>query len=77
MCPIFVTLDKQPEGTLREALAQATSFLRAARENPERVVAVRSASDLDQVEQGERIGLVLSLEGVEQFGYEVWPADAF
>jgi membrane dipeptidase len=77
VCPIFVELDRQPEGTLREALAQATSFLRATRENPGRVAAVRSAADLDLVERGERIGLLLSLEGVEQFGYEVWPADAF
>jgi membrane dipeptidase len=77
VCPIFVPLERQPEGTLREALAQATSFLRAARENPDRVVAVRTAADLDWVERGERIGLVLSLEGVEQFGYEVWPADTF
>lgn len=77
VCPIFVTLDRQPEGALREALAQATSFLRAARENQDRVVAVRCASDLDQVESGEKIGLVLSLEGVEQFGYETWPADTF
>lgn len=77
VCPIFVTLERQPEGTLREALGQATSFLRAARENPDRVVAVRSAADLGAVERGERIGLLLSLEGVEQFGYEVWPAEAF
>ena len=77
VCPIFVLLDKQPEGTLREALAQATSFARAARENPDRVVAVRSSADLDAVERGEKIGLLLSLEGVEQFGYDVWPADAF
>ncbi|MEP6893093.1 MAG: membrane dipeptidase [Gaiellaceae bacterium] len=77
VCPIFVALERQPEGTLREALAQATSFLRAALENSDRVLAVRSAGDLDEVESGERIGLVLSLEGVEEFGYEVWPADAF
>ncbi len=77
VCPIFVELEHQPEGTLREALGQATAFLRAVRENPDRVVAVRTADDLDAVVRGERVGLVLSLEGVEQFGYEVWPADAF
>jgi membrane dipeptidase len=77
VCPIFVDLDRQPEGTLREALAQATSFARAVRESPDHVAAVRTGADLDAVERGERIGLLLSLEGVEQFGYEVWPADAF
>ena len=38
---------------------------------------MRSAADLDEVERGERIGLMLSLEGVEQFGYELWPAETF
>ena len=77
VCPVFVELERQPEGTLREALGQATCLLRAVRENPERVLQVRTASDLDAVERGERIGLMLSLEGVEQFGYETWPAETF
>jgi membrane dipeptidase len=77
VCPVFVELERQPEGTLREALGQATCLLRAVRESPDRVVQVRTASDLDAVERGELIGLMLSLEGVEQFGYETWPAEAF
>jgi membrane dipeptidase len=77
VCPVFVELERQPEGTLREALGQATCLLRAVRESPERVVQIRSASDLGAVERGERIGLMLSLEGVEQFGYETWPAETF
>ena len=44
---------------------------------PSRVVQVRTVADLDAVERGERIGLMLSLEGVEQFGYETWPAETF
>jgi membrane dipeptidase len=62
---------------LREALAQVASFHRALRENAGRVRQVRCAADLDHVESGERIGLLLSLEGVEQFGVETWPADVF
>lgn len=77
VCPVFIELERQPEGTLREALGQATCLLRAVRENADRVVQIRSAADVDTVEQGERIGLMLSLEGVEQFGYEVWPAETF
>lgn len=77
VCPVYVELDRQPEGALREALAQATSFARAVRENEGRVTAVQCASDLDAVERGERIGLILALEGVEAFGYELWPAEAF
>jgi membrane dipeptidase len=53
------------------------SFQRAVRENEDRVVQVREAADLDLVEAGERIGLMLSLEGVECFGVETWPADVF
>ena len=77
VCPVFVELERQPEGTLREALGQATCLLRAVRENPDRVLQVRTAADLDAVERGERLGLMLSLEGVEQFGYETWPAETF
>jgi membrane dipeptidase len=77
VCPVYVDAVVQPEGSLREALRQVASFHRALAENPERVTQVRSASDLDAVETGERIGLVLSLEGVEPFGVETWPADVF
>jgi membrane dipeptidase len=77
VCPVFVELERQPEGTLREALGQATCLLRAVRESPDRVLQVRTATDLDAVERGERLGLMLSLEGVEQFGYEIWPAETF
>jgi membrane dipeptidase len=77
VCPIYVDIVVQPEGALREALSLAASFHRALRECADRVVQVSTAADLDAVEAGERIGLVLSLEGVECFGVETWPADVF
>jgi membrane dipeptidase len=77
VCPIYVDVTVQPEGSLREALSMVVAFHRAVRENPARVVQVSRASDLDVVESGERIGLMLSLEGVECFGVETWPADVF
>src|SRR5687768_12460768 len=77
VCPIFVELELQPEGSLREALRQVTALQHAVRENPEHVLLVRTRADLATVEQGERIGLVLALEGVEPFGYEVATADLF
>jgi membrane dipeptidase len=73
VCPVWVELELQPEGTLRDALRQVTAFHRAARENPERVVVVRTAADLDD----ERIKLVLAFEGVEPLGYEPGTADLF
>jgi membrane dipeptidase len=77
VCPVFVDLELQPEGSLREALRQVTALLHAFRESPDRLVPVRSRADLDAVERGERIGLMLALEGVEPFGYEVATADLF
>jgi membrane dipeptidase len=77
VCPVYVDATAQPEGALREALRQVASFHRALAENPARVAQVRSADDLDEVETGGRIGLMLSLEGVEPFGVETWPADVF
>ena len=74
---MYVDVSVQPEGSLREALAQVASFHRALCENVGRVCQVRCAADLDHVESGGRIGLLLSLEGVEQFGVETWPADVF
>jgi membrane dipeptidase len=73
VCPVFVDLELQPEGSLREALRQANAFHRAAREHPDRVAIVRTRGDLDD----GRVKLVLALEGVEPFGYEVDTADLF
>ena len=77
VCPVFVDLELQPEGSLREALRQVTALAHALGESPDRLVQVRSRADLDAVESGERIGLMLALEGVEPFGYEVATADLF
>ena len=77
VCPVFVDLEYQPEGSLREALRQVTALQHALAESPDRLVAVRTRGDLDAIERGERIGLVLALEGVEPFGYEVATADLF
>ena len=77
VCPIYVDVTVQPEGSLREALSMVASFHRAVAENADRVVQVRDAADLARVESGERLGLMLALEGVECFGVETWPADVF
>jgi membrane dipeptidase len=77
VCPVYVDVVVQPEGSLREALALVAAFQHALRESADRVVQVTSAAGLDAVEAGERIGLLLALEGVECFGVETWPADVF
>ena len=76
VCPVFVDLEWQPEGSLREALRQVTALQHAVRDSPDRVFQVRSRSDLDEIGD-DRIGLMLALEGAEPFGYEVSTADLF
>ncbi|MHB8643665.1 MAG: dipeptidase [Gaiellaceae bacterium] len=70
VCPVFVDLPSLPEGALREALAQIAEFHRAVRENGRSVAAVRWRDDLAGVENGERLGLMLSMEGAEPLGYD-------
>ena len=77
VCPIWVGIDKQPEGALREAMRQVTAFSSAIRDNPDDVAQIRAAADIDAVESGTHLGLLLALEGVEPFGVETWPAELF
>lgn len=77
VCPIYVGLDRQPEGALREALSQVAAFYEAVRENTPHVVAVRNTTDLESVRRDDRLGLLLALEGVEPFGYDLFTAEPF
>lgn len=78
VCPLYAAdLDALPELALRRSLNQVAAFQRALRENPERVAPVRRRGDLDAVETRERIGLMLSMEGVEALGYEPSLVDVF
>ena len=53
------------------------AFHRAVDENPDRVCAVLRGSDLDAVERGERMGLLLSMEGVDALGQDPALFDVF
>jgi membrane dipeptidase len=78
VCPIFGSeLEALPELILRRNLLQVAAFNRAVRENADRVVFVRTKGDLDAVDDGERIGLMLSIEGLEALGYETTLIDLF
>jgi membrane dipeptidase len=68
ICPIYVEGALVPDGALRRALELAAAFQDAVRSNGDRVFHVRSQDDLDEVERGDRIGLLLSLEGCEPLG---------
>ena len=75
VCPVYVDFEDLSELGLRRALLQVAAFHRALRENSHDVVQVRAAADLDALDG--RIGLVLSLEGVEPLGYDDALADVF
>lgn len=74
VCPTFVDIEEIP-GALRTALGQVAAFHRALRDNPDTTVRVRSREDLAAVAGGDRIGLMLSVEGAEPLGYDPWMAE--
>jgi membrane dipeptidase len=77
ICPIYVEGDLVPDGALRSALALAGAFHEALRENGDHVFQVASRADLDKVEAGGRIGLMLAIEGTESLGSSPELIDAF
>jgi membrane dipeptidase len=66
-----------PDGALRSALRLAGAFHEAVRANAEGVLQVVSAAGLDEAAAGERVGLVLALEGTEALGSSPELIEAF
>jgi membrane dipeptidase len=62
--PVFVDSEFLPEGALRETLRMIEAAHRIAEANPEDVVLCKTPADLDTA--GDRIALVLALEGCPQ-----------
>jgi membrane dipeptidase len=76
VCALFSEDDHLPESALRKALIGVAEFDRAVAENPG-VIAVRSAAGLDAALAPGRLGLMLSIEGMEPLGYEPGLIDVF
>jgi membrane dipeptidase len=72
ICPMYVDVQYLPDGALRAAMKQAGAFWRAIGANPG-VRPVLTTADLE----GDGLGLMLSLEGVEPLGSEPALLDAF
>ncbi|HST25728.1 MAG TPA: membrane dipeptidase [Gaiellaceae bacterium] len=77
VCPIYVEGDLVPDGAMRSALRLAGSFHEVLRDNARDVFQIASAPDLDEVEAGGRLGLMLALEGTESLGSSPELAEAF
>jgi membrane dipeptidase len=75
VCPVYAAEPDWVADALRRVLRQVTAFHAAVEENPGDVVAVRSRADLDAI--GGRLGLLLSMEGVEALGEDPWLFDVF
>lgn len=73
VCPVFVELEYLPDAATRVALRHVAAFHRALRLNAGRVRSVCARADVD----GEGIGLMLSLEGVEPLGNRPELVEAF
>ena len=73
VCPMFVAIEHLPEAALRVAFGQAAAFHRLIDANAGAVRALTTRADLD----GDGIGLMLSLEGVEPLGADPSLIDAF
>ena len=74
VCAVYVNPELPGEQALREALRHVHAFRAAVAANADAVVAVESAADLDRIGP-ERLGLLLSIEGVAFLGEDPWLAD--
>jgi membrane dipeptidase len=77
VCPASVDVNELPEFGLRRSLTQIAECHRAAADNPEDVLLVRDATDLETALDEGRIALLLSMEGAEPLGYDPTLADLF
>jgi membrane dipeptidase len=73
VCPVFAAEPDWAPDALRRTLGQVAAFERAVREHSDEVVAVRTRADLDD----GRLGLMLSMEGVEALGDDPALIDVF
>ena len=76
VCALFSDEPDLPELALRRALQGVAEFDRAVAENP-KAIAVRTGADLDAALAPGRLGLVLSIEGMEPLGYDPGLIDVF
>jgi membrane dipeptidase len=74
VCAIYVEHGASATDELREVLRQAAAFHAAVEANRDAVVAVRTATDLDELGDG-RVGLMLAIEGLSSFGPDAWLID--
>ena len=75
--PFIRRSTKSPRRRFERRWDRSPRAHRAVAENADRVVLVRTRADLDAVERGERVGLLLSMEGVEPLGADAELVDVY
>jgi membrane dipeptidase len=77
VCPASVDIHELPEWGMRRSLQQIVALHRAAAEDPDQVLLVRDAGDLETVLADGRTGLLLSMEGAEPLGHDPTLVDLY
>lgn len=75
VCPVFVDRGRIPDGALAQALRQVSACHRAVAESGSILITTRE--DLRERERSQRLGLMLSMEGVEPLGTDPALLDVF
>jgi membrane dipeptidase len=77
VCPLYAASELVPDGALRETLNQLLVMRHAVARNADTIIAVECREDLDEVRDGRRLGLMLSMEGLEALGRDPWLIEVF
>jgi membrane dipeptidase len=77
LCAMCTLPGYLPDRALRHMVEQVGAFWRAVRENSGTVAHVRTVEDLAEVEADGRLGLLLTIEGVEVLGVDPGLFDFF
>jgi membrane dipeptidase len=77
VCALYLFWDQVGDRALRSALEVVQAWRRAAEENPDDVLLVRSIDDLVEAQATDRIGLLLAFEGAEPLGNDPSLVDLF
>lgn len=76
VCALFASWETLPEKVLRRALDEVSALFRAVRETD--AIQINTREDLDHVvDHTERVGLLLSMEGLEPLGADTRMAEIF
>ncbi len=69
--PIYFDGDTLPESGLRQTVLTANTFLQEMDESGDHFAVIKTKGDLEAAKQGDKIGVILAMEGAEGLGRDV------